>query len=137
MDFKRRNYRSCPGIVYPCQMNLTEIFSTLSGDGETFTATADESWSQGRAMFGGLVAAVGNEALRRLVPRDRPLRSLQTTFVGPPTPGTWRIDARVLRVGKAVTLAHCDVVDKEQVVASIVGVYGTARQSAVHVRPEP
>ena len=34
-------------------------------------------WAQGRASFGGLVAALQYEALRAQVPADRPLRSLE------------------------------------------------------------
>jgi acyl-CoA thioesterase len=102
--------------------------------------TVGEDWMQGRATFGGLVAAVGNEAMRQLVPRDRPLRSLQTTFVGPAPAGEWRLKARVLRVGKAVTLTHCEVLDGEQVAAVQVAVYGGPRPSVVHVKarePDP
>lgn len=118
-------------------MSLSQVLNSLCGDGPAFQVTVSEDWSQGRATFGGLIAAVGNEALRRLVPRDRPLRSLQTTFVGPAAAGTWRIDARVLRVGRAVTIAHCDIVDAGQVVATVVGVYGGARPSAVSVGITP
>jgi acyl-CoA thioesterase len=118
-------------------MTFSEVLASLRSDGDAFTVRVDETWAQGRATFGGLVAAAGNEALRRLVPRDRPLRSLQTTFVAPASQGTWRLETRVLRVGKAVTLAHCDVLDGEQVAATIVGVYGMPRPSAVRARPQP
>jgi acyl-CoA thioesterase len=73
--------------------------------------------------------------MRKLVPRDRPLRSLQTTFVGPASAGVWRTRARVLRVGRAVTLAQCEVLDGDQVAAVQVGVYGMDRESAVLVKP--
>ncbi|MBB6093218.1 acyl-CoA thioesterase [Povalibacter uvarum] len=118
-------------------MTLSEILQTIRGDGSTFQVTVTDDWGQGRAMFGGLIAAVGNEVLRKLVPQDRLLRSLQTTFVGPATAGTWQINARVLRVGKAVTIAHCDVLDGGQVAATVVGVYGGPRASAVKLKPEP
>jgi acyl-CoA thioesterase len=98
----------------------------------------DGSWTQGRATFGGVVAAIGNHAMRKLVPADRPLRSLQTTFVGPASaPGRWRMDTRILRVGKAVTSVHCQIVDEGQVAAVLVGVYGAPRESVVDVRPTP
>ena len=42
---------------------------------------------------------------------------------------------KVLRVGRAVTLAQCEILDGEQVAALIVGVYGGARPSAVKVEP--
>src|SRR5688572_9650754 len=117
-------------------MLFSEVLSSIQFDGTTGHATVSEDWSQGRATFGGLVTAVGNEVLRKLVPADRLLRSLQTTFVGPAGATTWRIKAEVLRVGKAVTLARCDVIDGEQLAATVLGVYGGPRASAVHVRPQ-
>ena len=117
-------------------MLFSEVLGSIQFDGAESSATVSDDWSQGRATFGGLITAVANEVLRKLVPADRQLRSLQTTFVGPASPSTWRIKAEVLRVGKAVTLARCDVIDGDQVAATIVGVYGGARPSAVEVRPE-
>ena len=117
-------------------MQFSEILSSVVATGDSqFRITVSEDWGQGRATFGGLVAAAGNEAMRRLVAADRPLRSLQTTFVGPAGAGTWSMHARVLRVGKAVTLAHCDILDGDQVAAIQVGVYGLARSSLVTVKP--
>jgi acyl-CoA thioesterase len=118
-------------------MLFSEVLGSMQFDGSMGTVTVSDDWSQGRATYGGLVTAVGNEALRRLVPADRLLRSLQTTFVGPAGATTWRIKAEVLRVGKAVTLARCDVIDGEQVAATVLGVYGGPRESAVEVRPVP
>jgi acyl-CoA thioesterase len=117
-------------------MHFSQLLSSLTVDGSQCRLTVGDDWLQGRATYGGLVAAVGNEAMRRLVPRDRPVRSLQTTFVGPASPGTWRIDARVLRVGKAVTLAHCEILDGDSVAMSQIGVYGAARASVVSVKPQ-
>jgi len=117
-------------------MLFSEVLASIRLDGSTGTATVSDDWSQGRATFGGLVTAVANEALRKLVPADRLLRSLQTTFVGPASASTWQLKAEVLRVGKAVTLARCDVIDQQQVAATVVGVYGGARASAVEVRPD-
>lgn len=117
-------------------MRFSEVLSSLTAvDGGQFEITVSEDWLQGRSCFGGLVAGAGNEAMRRLVPRDRPLRSLQTTFVGPAPAGTLRIVPRILRVGRAVTLAHCEILDAGQVVATQVGVYGLARSSVVVVKP--
>ena len=117
-------------------MLFSEVLGAIQFDGTTGHATVSDDWSQGRATFGGLVTAVGNEVLRKLVPADRLLRSLQTTFVGPAGATTWRIKAEVLRVGKAVTLARCDVIDGDHVAATVLGVYGGPRPSVVEVRPE-
>ena len=117
-------------------MAFSDVLRSLVEDESGLRATVNDDWAQGRATFGGLIAALGNEAMRRIVPADRPLRSLQTTFVGPAPPGIWQLKARVLRVGKAVTLAQCEVIDEGEVAATIVGVYGMARPSAVIVKPE-
>lgn len=123
---------SLAGIV----MLFSEVLSSIRFDGANGEVAIGSDWSQGRATYGGLVAAVANEALRKHVPADRQLRSLQTTFVGPAGATTWRIRAQVLRSGKAVTIARCDVIDGEQVAATVVGVYGGPRPSAVEARPE-
>ena len=48
--------------------------------------TIPAEWGQGRASFGGLVAALQFEVMRTKVPTDRPVRSLAITFVGPVEP---------------------------------------------------
>lgn len=118
-------------------MYLSEILNTMKAEGMECSVVVGEDWGQGRATFGGLVAAVGNEAMRRLVPPDRALRSLQTTFVGPAAAGEWRITTRVLRVGRAVTVTHCEIYESEQIVAVQVGVYGADRESTVRTELPP
>jgi len=118
-------------------MQFSEILSSIRNSTDELLVTVSDDWLQGRATFGGLVAAAGNEAMRRLVPRERPLRSLQTTFVGPAGAGDWKLRPRVLRAGKAVTLAQCEIIDNEQVVAVQTGVYGGDRESAVLIKPTP
>lgn len=114
-------------------MHLSEILDTMRGEGTECSAEVGEDWEQGRATFGGVVAALGNEAMRRLVPRDRVLRSLQTTFVGPATPGSWNLSTRILRVGRAVTTTQCEIYTDGELAAVIVGVYGGARTTRVDV----
>jgi acyl-CoA thioesterase len=116
-------------------MLLSEILASLQPADSGLSAAVSDDWSQGRATFGGLIAAIGNAAMRTMVPAERPLRSLQTTFVGPASHGTWQIKVRVLRMGKTVTLAACDILDRNEIVATQVGVYGTGRASAVCLRP--
>ena len=114
-------------------MNFASILGTLAAADGGYQVTVTEDWAQGRATFGGLIAGIGNETLRQLIPRERVLRSLQTTFVGPAAAGTWQIRPRVLRVGKAVSIASCDIIEREQVIATIVGVYGGARSSVLKI----
>src|SRR5258708_32936841 len=82
-----------------------------------------------------MVTALGNEAMRRLVPADRELRGLETTFVGPALAGEVRIEAEVLRVGKAVTIASARLWSDGTVAATLTGVYGSARATALSITP--
>ncbi|EJM75266.1 acyl-CoA thioesterase [Pseudomonas sp. GM55] len=95
------------------------------------------SWAQGRATFGGLVAALQYEAMRARVPVDRPVRSLAITFVGPvepEVPVSFEVD--VLREGKAVSQVLGRVMQKGQVVTLIQGSFGASRPSEVAVAAE-
>lgn len=93
-----------------------------------------DDWLQGRTLFGGLQAAIALRAMRTLVP-DAPLRSLQTTFVGPVPGGLVRATARVLRSGKNTTHVEARILDGETTLAVMVGIFGLARESSVKVVP--
>ena len=98
-------------------------------------------WMQGRTAFGGLLAAFANKAMRTLVPAGLPLRQLQVTFIGPAAEGPVSVEARLLRVGRAVAQAECKVSSGGQPVTTAVGLYGAPRTSSVAVeiprRPVP
>jgi len=95
-------------------------------------------WGQGRACFGGLVAALQYEAMRAKVPVDRPVRSLAITFVGPVEPDVpVRFEVDVLREGKAVSQVLGRAVQNGQVVTLVQGSFGASRPSAVNVGAEP
>lgn len=95
-------------------------------------------WGQGRASFGGLVAALQLEAMRAKVSAERPVRSLAITFVGPvepEVPVSFEVD--VLREGKAVSQVLGRAMQKGQVVTLIQGSFGASRPSEVAVAAEP
>src|SRR5271154_6950529 len=116
-------------------MLFSETMATLRPEGNDWSAVVGEDWSQGRATFGGVVAALGNEAMRRLVPAERPLRGLEVVFVGPLLPGSVRIETQVLRVGKAVTIASARLWSDGKIAATLSGIYGGARSVAITVPP--
>ncbi|HEX3912133.1 MAG TPA: thioesterase family protein [Steroidobacteraceae bacterium] len=116
-------------------MLFSETLASIRPHGAGVSAVIGEDWSQGRATFGGLVAALGNEAMRRLVPAARALRGLETTFVGPAPAGDVRIDAEVLRVGKTVTVAGARLSSDGKAAATLTGVYGAARATALTITP--
>jgi acyl-CoA thioesterase len=93
-----------------------------------------DDWMQGRTVFGGVQGALALAAMRTLVP-ETPLRTLQGTFVAPVPGGTLRATARILRTGRSATQVEARIVDDGATLAILVGVFGTARPSAVNVQP--
>jgi acyl-CoA thioesterase len=114
---------------------FSETLASMQPQSSGWRAHIGEDWSQGRATFGGMVAALCNEAMRRLVPADRELRGLDTTFAGPALVGEVSIDAEVLRAGKAVTIARSRLWSDGKVAATLTGIYGAARTTALSLAP--
>jgi acyl-CoA thioesterase len=92
-----------------------------------------EDWAQGRSIFGGMQAAVGLVAMRKILPANPPLRTLQVTFVGPIAPGAVSIEARVLRAGRNVIHAEARLQQASATQCIVTGVFGEGRESAVSV----
>jgi acyl-CoA thioesterase len=116
-------------------MLFSQTLASIQPRDSGWSAVVGEDWSQGRATFGGMVAALGNEAMRRLVPADRKLRGLETVFAGPAPAGAVRIEAEVLRVGKAVTIASARLWSADKIAATLTGTYGMARSTAISLLP--
>lgn len=116
-------------------MLFSETLASMQPRDGGWRAVIGEDWSQGRATFGGMVAALGNEAMRRLVPKDRALRGLETTFAGPALAGEVGLDAEILRVGKTVTIARGRLWSDGKIAATLTGIYGAARATALSIAP--
>ncbi len=116
-------------------MTLSEILQSMRlGDGSVDVVIA-EDWLQGRSVFGGLQAAIALCAMRTLVPASVPLRTLQMTFIAPVPHGDVHATARVLRSGRSATHVEAQLQHAGQVVAMIIGVFGTTRPSVVRLQP--
>lgn len=97
-----------------------------------------EGWGQGRATFGGLVAAILIRHMQVKLGEDMaPLRSFSLSFVGPMAPGPLALEATVLRSGKSVTQVQVSGSQDGQVVAVMLASLGRARQSALEVTTPP
>jgi acyl-CoA thioesterase len=116
-------------------MLFSETLRSLRPSDSGWSADIGEDWSQGRATFGGLVAALGNEAMRRQVAADRPLRGLTITFAAPVVAGVVNIAVHVLRVGKSVTIAQANLMSADGMAATMTGIYGLARSTAIFIAP--
>lgn len=116
-------------------MRFSEALDTVHRDGDLWTASISEDWMQGRSAFGGIQAALALRAMRTLVPTETPLRSLQVTFVSPIPAGPVHIAAKVLRQGKSVTQVEAHLMDGDATACVVIGVFGAARESVLHVMP--
>ena len=72
-----------------------------------------DDWLQGRTCYGGLISTLAVRAMRDLAgttwPAGASLRSLQTCFVAPVSPGEVRIDVQLLRQGRNVCQVQAQV----------------------------
>jgi len=116
--------------------SLTEILAAFAPSESGYRVTVEDTWGQGRTVFGGLIAACANHAMRQHVPADRPLRALQVVFLGPNSPGAVDFEPTVMRAGKAVTLASCMAKSGGAVSMTATAMYGTARESSLTMYPD-
>jgi acyl-CoA thioesterase len=117
-------------------MNLSEMLDAVRQHPESVIIPSD--WAQGRAGFGGLMAALLFEVMAVKVPAGRPVRSLAITFVGPALTGMpIRFEAEVLREGKAVSSVLGRAVQEGGVVTLIQGNFGAPRASQISVPSFP
>jgi acyl-CoA thioesterase len=116
-------------------MRLSEAMRGTPVGDDALEFEVGDDWLQGRSAFGGLQAAFGVAAMRRLVDAATPLRTLQVTFVAPVPVGLVRASADVLRVGKSASQVAATLACGSERVATLVGVFGAARESQVVHRP--
>ncbi|HEX8592114.1 MAG TPA: thioesterase family protein [Pseudomonas sp.] len=117
-------------------MNFSELIDAVND--HPLSVTIPAQWGQGRACFGGLMAALLYEAMRARVPDHRPVRSLAITFVGPAEPGVpIAFEVEVLREGKAVSQVLGRAMQNGEVMTLMQGSFGAPRESTIAVQAEP
>jgi acyl-CoA thioesterase len=94
------------------------------------TVPVPDSWRQGRAMFGGLAAALCVQAAINEIPDLPPLRSAQFLFVGPATESV-RMSASLLRRGKSAVIASAAMSNRTGELVRSHLCFGKARASAI------
>lgn len=120
-------------------MSLQAILDTLGsqpGQSEA-TASIPPGWTQGRATFGGLVAAIMQAHLQRSLAGERPLRSANIIFVGPATPGEVILRSELIRSGKSVLQAECRAIQNGAVVGLLTACFGESRSSQINIPSTP
>jgi len=111
-------------------------FSELLGgskkvDPNKVTYQLDESWMQGRAVFGGLSAALCLDGANKLIPSLPQLRSASFNFIGIASDEVW-VEASVLRQGKSVVYVSARLSGSQGIVSDAVLCFGAARESTLN-----
>jgi len=115
-------------------ITLSQMIAARVRDGSMVSFSITDDWTQGRTVFGGLISALGLQAMRDVAGSGWPLRALQTNFIAPVEPGTVRFVVQLLRQGKNVRQVECRIVTGDGVAATLVGVFGMDRDSALPQR---
>jgi acyl-CoA thioesterase len=119
-------------------MKLTPLSTILArrelrGSELRFDVPVD--WLQGRTSFGGLISMYAVQAMRDVAgaawPAAVSLRALQTNFISPIEGGTVAIGVRLLREGRSVRQVQASVSQHGELVALMVGVFGSDRTSTL------
>lgn len=94
-----------------------------------------ENWGQGRATFGGMVAAALYQKMALQITDDRPVRSIMLSFVAPVVPGAIEVRVQRLREGKAASQLQATAYQADQVCAVMLASFAGQRESMVRVEP--
>jgi acyl-CoA thioesterase len=109
----------------------------VCGDGACFGAEVPEGWGQGRATYGGLLAALGYRAARLCGEHDRAPRALLMSFVGPVAPGRVDLGVELLRTGRAASQYLVRIAQDGDARVVLQAVFGNARDSTVDAPSPP
>ncbi|MFC6632823.1 acyl-CoA thioesterase [Microbulbifer taiwanensis] len=112
-------------------MTFDQLLDEWRADGKA--QRVPEGWTQGRATFGGLVAAILHEKMAAQVAPDASLRSLTISFVGPVAAGAIDTSATVLRAGRSVTQVEAHIRQEGSVALAGLASFGRGRHSNIGV----
>lgn len=97
-----------------------------------------QGWSQGRTIYGGLVAGLLlHKALSVMNDESKNLLSTSITFVGPVNEGRARLTVEILRQGKSVTTIEARLWQDDAVQTILVASFGQPRSSEIFVLELP
>ena len=109
--------------------SFTEILQTCQIiDGLGATYTIDESWLQGRAIYGGLSTALCLDGVLQQLGDLPPLRSANINFVGLGS-GKVSVKCTVLRQGKSVAFVQAELLGEKGLITYAVFSFGASRPS--------
>lgn len=110
---------------------LSELLAAMSREGDTSHVSVPADWLQGRAIYGGLTAALCLQATFDHLGHDLPpLRSAQFSFIGP-SGSDVAIRPTVLRRGKSTAFVAVDLLSETDIAARAILCFGKARESRI------
>lgn len=116
-------------------MNFDQLIEAVANEGKV---TIPPTWAQGRASFGGVIAALVFDRMAHVVAPGRPMRSMQVSFVGPVTPEEPAVvEAEILREGKAVSQVMGRIMQQGEPRLVALASFGGDRESTVALEPLP
>ena len=115
---------------------FSEVLATITPAAEQ-TIALPTGWGQGRALFGGLTAAIAWQHAQYGAAPEQHLHSFTVSFVAPVQPGQVKLLRRLLRQGRSFTEISFNLVQDNNVVLAALATYGKPRQSAVNMDNTP
>jgi acyl-CoA thioesterase len=113
-------------------MNLEQLFVEFEHVKPEYQLTIDESWGQGRTVFGGCSAALAYQAAENLIEDSRQVRAFHCNFIGPIEVGSpVTVTAEILRTGRNVTQILAKVSQNGQVGVMAQVCFGVSRESKI------
>ncbi len=117
-------------------MHFHELIAAARPLEDGFALDVPDSWYQGRTAFGGLTAALGHEAARKLAPDMPVLRSAQVSFVGP-VAGSVEVRSRLLRRGRNASWVTSEITTEKGPAFIATYVFMSAMESRIHLNENP
>ena len=116
-------------------MTFDEYLAEVGTEKSTVHIRPD--WMQGRACYGGLVAALVFQSMRSQISRPLPVRCLQISFVGPVDESPLTLSSEVLREGKNVAHVLGRGEQNGQTKVIVQGSFGAPRESIIDLPVKP
>jgi len=95
-----------------------------------FALELTEDWYQGRAIYGGLSAAIMARVMGAEAGEDKLLRTLHTTFCAPGTAGEVEVHTEVVRSGRSVAFIRARMEQAGQPIAIATATFARQRRSS-------
>ena len=113
------------------QTGFANLVDALTHDDGIYRGVIPPAWRQGRTAYGGVTSGLSYAAAQKINSDLPPLRSFQTTFIGPVGEKA-DFYPSVLRTGKNVVCVNVDVLSDDKIVGRTVFIFGKNRESLIH-----